>query len=106
MYQYRVVDPKIKTKLKASALLDEIKAVKRIKYRDDVIAGKLPQYEKGSKKKKIAEWAKKKGIVFATCPKCKRNMNSHMAEMQIKNKREGGVECMPCIMGWKKKNPL
>lgn len=103
MYQYRVVNPKILKKMKASVVLEESKIVKRIKYRDDVISGKLPKYEKGSKKKKIAEWAKNKGIVYAECPKCKKPMNSHMAEMQIKNKREGGVECMACIMGWKRK---
>lgn len=99
MYQYRVYDPKILKQMKASAIGDEEKAKKRIKYRDDVMAGKIEQSPRGSKLKKMKEWAEKNHIEYATCPKCKKPMSKKMADAQVENKREGGVECMACIMG-------
>lgn len=103
MYQYRVTSVGLETKRKASNLNELGKIERKIKYRDDVIAGNVARPSRQKKYKRIADWAKKTGKKYGTCSKCKGKMNLEMAIAQKKNKRPDGVECLACINGYKRK---
>lgn len=114
MYQFRVVDPKVIRRIAIPSIIEARAIEKKLKneeYRDRCKKKNPndPKYKKGARRDAIRAWAEKKGISgvraeLEVCPHCLRNFKKSLADKQRQNNREGGISCIPCIMGWKRKD--
>lgn len=104
----RIDDRKIRFKLKMRDINELQEIEKKLEYRNSIMSGAKKRGTRAERKEKLAAWAKKKGITFTApeltrCPHCLGLMKAALARIQIRNMREGGVECLACISGFSRK---
>ena len=56
-------------------------------------------FHKGTKGKQLF----RKNVETCICTQCEKPMKKSLGDTQIENKRENAPICIPCCMGWKRK---